>query len=67
MSKRMVHRLILCVGMCCLYGASPASSGTQLPSVREGVVYAAWVDQHAWIGGTNPVYIRTEPNLSQHT
>jgi hypothetical protein len=66
MSKRMVQRLIICVGMCLLYGASPANPGTRLPSVREGVVHATWVDQHACIGGTNPVYIRIEPNLSQH-
>jgi uncharacterized protein len=34
--------------------------------VREGVVHAAWVNQSACEGDTNPVYIRIEANPAQH-
>jgi hypothetical protein len=66
MSKRTVHCIILHVILCLLYGALPASPGTGAPQVREGVVHAAWADQGACEGGTNPVYIRIEPNPARH-
>lgn len=65
MSKRRVHRVILCVGVCLLYGASSANSGTRSPNLREGVVHAAWFTRNPCEGGTNPVHIRIEPNPAQ--